>query len=138
MVAALGFPSTSSGSDGNPHQHNDDVHALVLATLVLVRPHAVRLLVPVCAASAVHAAAAHVWLAIGGGRGASRVGAGRSGLGGALLAGRGTLRLVQLRGGDEVLDDGAVDRKLKGGCSGLVRGRLGDDSAEHIVLPYGW
>jgi hypothetical protein len=45
-------------SVGNPHNADDNVHALGLTALVLVVPDAVLLGVPVCASGRVHSAAA--------------------------------------------------------------------------------
>lgn len=112
------FPSDVEAiSQSNPNHHDDNVHALVLATVELVAPHAVRLLVPERARSAVHASAADVWLSVSGGR---RCGGGCLAFGLGLIvtagAGRGALGLVELGGGDEVLYDGAVDGEFEGRC----------------------
>jgi hypothetical protein len=55
-------PASISHSNANPHHAHHNIHPLALATLVLEAPHAVALIVPVRAARAVHAAAAHALL----------------------------------------------------------------------------
>lgn len=97
-------------SNANPHDAHHNVHPLALPALVLETPHPVALVVPVRAARAVHAAAAHalllpftLTLALN-----------------FCLAARAP-RIAQ------VLDDGAVDGELvaaavDGGVRGLVRG----------------
>lgn len=119
---------------GNPYQHDHNVHALLLATVILVAPHAVGFLVPIRSRCTVHAAATHVGLAVRGGR---RAGRGRLVLG---LLGRGAcgsrcaLGLVELRGRDQVLDNRAVDGILELGGGGIVGGRFRDYRAEDVVL----
>ena len=129
LVASNALLHELRGSDGDPDQHDDHVQALALATVVLEGPHAVLLLVPVGARGAVHAPAADVRLAVGGGR----LGAGRDvrllGLGLGAAAG-----LVQGRRGDEVLDDGAVAGELVGGGGGALGSGLGDDGLQHRAL----
>ena len=77
-------------SVGNPHDADDNVHALGLTALVLVVPDAVLLGVPVCASGRVHSAAAD---GSGGSGGCSGVGSSRTWVG-------------------QVLDDGGVYGKL--------------------------
>jgi hypothetical protein len=76
-------------SVGNPHDADDDVHALGLTALILVVPDAVLLSVPVCASGRVHSAAADG----SGGRSRSGIGASRAWVG-------------------QVLDDGGVYGEL--------------------------
>lgn len=78
--------------DGNPHDADNNIHALGLTALVLEAPHAVLVGVPVGARGRVHATSADLCRL---GRG-GRVGAGGPGVG-------------------EVLDDGAVDGEFVGG-----------------------
>lgn len=123
-------------SQRDPYQHNDHIHALGLTTVVLVAPHAVRLLVPVGAGSAVHAATANVRLSVRSGR--RGCGGGLGGRSVLALLGRRTSRralgLVELSGGHQVLDDGAVDSELEGRCGGFLWGGLGDHSLKDVVL----
>lgn len=101
------------GSQGDPDQHDHHIQSLGFAAIVLVAPHAIRLLVPVRTRRAVHTPAADVGLAIGGGRCAGCGSLALLGLlGGGACRGGGALGLVELRGGDEVLDDRAVDGEL--------------------------
>ena len=51
-------------SNLDPHHHDDNIHALAIAALVLVAPHAIRFIVPESTRGAVHAAATHVWLPV--------------------------------------------------------------------------
>jgi hypothetical protein len=76
-------------SVGNPHDADDNVHALGLAALVLVVPDAVLLGVPVCTSGRVHSTATDS----GGRRSCSSIGASRTGVG-------------------QVLDDGGVYGEL--------------------------
>jgi hypothetical protein len=76
-------------SIGNPHDADDNVHALGLAALVLVVPDAVLLGVPVCTSGRVHSTATDS----GGRRSCSSIGASRTGVG-------------------QVLDDGGVYGEL--------------------------
>jgi hypothetical protein len=112
-------------SDGDPDEHDDNVQSLALAAIVLVRPHAVLLLIPVGAGRGVHAAAANVRLAVGGSGSLGRGGNVRL-LGPCLAA----LRLVKRRRGDEVLDDRAVACELEARGGRALGSRLGDDGLE--------
>lgn len=129
----VGTSAARERSQGDPDQHNDHVHALALAPVVLVRPHAIRLLVPESTRRAVHAPAADMGLAVGRGRG-RLLGVGAGADARFLARGAGTAGLVELGRGDEVLDDGAVDSKLEGGVCATGRGRLGDDGLQDGVL----
>lgn len=118
-----------NASNGNPDEHDDNVEALALAAVVLVGPHAVLLLVPVGTSGRVHAATADMRLAVGGG--------GRLGRGGdvrLLGVDLSSLRLVEGRGGDEVLDNGRVARELVPRSRGALRSRLGDDGLQNRGL----
>lgn len=112
-------------TNADPEHHDDNIHALRLAAIELEGPHAVVLLIPVRASSAVHATATDVRLAIS-------ADCGR----GCVLAGRcaRALRLVQLRCGDEVLDDGAVDCELVLRSGVGLGGRLSNQSLQDRVL----
>jgi len=116
------------GSNGNPNQHNYNIQPLALTTIVLERPHAILLLVPVRTRSAVHTPPSNMRLAIGSGR----LGAGRDvrlfGLGFGAAAG-----LVEGGGGNEVLDNGAVASKLEARRRCVLRGGLGDNLLEHVA-----
>lgn len=107
--------STTVCLDGDPHDVDDDVEALLVAALVLVAPHAVLFVVPVGAGGAVHAAAAD----LGEGRG-------------------GVLGRVAVVGGPAegggVLDDGAVDGVLERRLVVGARRRLADERLEDRVL----
>ncbi len=114
-----------NASNGDPDEHDDNVEALALAAVVLVRPHAILLLVPVRTSGRVHAAAADVRLAVGGG--------GRLGRGGnvRLLRVRlGALGLVQGRGRDKMLNNGRVAGELVPRGGGALRRGLGDDGLQ--------
>lgn len=91
----------------NPNQHNHNIHTLPFPTIILERPHAILLLIPVRARSAVHPATTNVRLSIRGGRLRAR-----RHMGLLLLELAPAARLVEGRGGDEVLDDGAVAGEL--------------------------
>lgn len=94
-------------SVGNPHDADDNVHALCLTALVLVVPDAVLLGVPVCAGGRVHATAADGGSGVGGG--CSGVGASRAWVGQVLDDGRVYSELVldlALGFGDESGQDG--------------------------------
>lgn len=114
--------------DADPDQHDDDIQALALTAVVLVRPHAVPLLVPVRAGRAVHAASPDMRLALGVGS----LGAHRDvrllGLDLGAAAG-----LIQGGRGDKVLYDGAVAGELVLRVGALRRG-FGDDFFQERVL----
>ena len=119
--------ATAHGSDLDPHDHDDDVHALAVAAFVLVAPHAVRLVVPEGALGAVHAAAAHMRLAV---RRRRLRGADGRVVGRAARA----ARLVQLRRRDQVLHDSAVDGELVRGVGRARRRGLRDQRLQDSVL----
>lgn len=115
--------------NSHPDEHDDNVHALALAAVVLERPHAVLLLVPVRTSGAVHAAAADMRLAVRGrGLGARRD------VRLLLLGVSAGSRLVERRRGHQVLDDGAVACELERGRRRAAGSRLGDDGLEHRAL----
>ena len=114
-------------SNLDPHDHDDDVHAFAAAALVLVTPHAVRLVVPEGALGAVHAAAAHVRLPV-------RRRRLRRADGPLVRRAARAVRLVQLRRRDQVLHDGAVDGELVRGVGCARRRRLGDEGLQDGVL----
>lgn len=109
-------------SNGDPDEHDDNVKTLALATVVLVRPHAVLLLVPVGTGGRMHATAADVGLAVGGGSCLGRRRDVRL-----LGAGLAALRLVEGGRGDQVLHDGAVAGELEARGRRALGSRLGDD-----------
>jgi hypothetical protein len=119
----------------DPQNHDNNIKALALATVVLVRPHAVRLLVPVRGLGAVHTATAAVRLAVGArGGGLGARGGGRRAV--RASSGVGPPRLVKLGRRDEVLHDRAVDGELVGrGTAGGGR-RLVDQGLEDGVLAW--
>lgn len=100
--------------EGNPHDVDDNVKALLLATVVLERPHAVFLAVPVGAGGAVHSAAADLGEAGGWFLGGIAIGGTREGRG--------------------VLDDGAVDGVLERRLVVGAGARLADQRLEDGVL----
>ncbi len=114
----VGGDSKKYPLNSNPDEHEDDVETLCLA-IPLEAPHAVRLLVPVSAGCAVHAAPASLPL-----------------LGPILLCWRGC-RLVQLGCGHYVLDDGAVDGELVGWRRGTLGSGLRHHRLEHFILGEG-
>lgn len=116
-------------SDGDPDEHNDNVKALALATVVLVRPHAILLLVPISTGRRVHATAADVGLAVSGSGGLGRRRDVRL-LGTRLTA----LGLVKRRSRDQVLHDGAVARELEAGGRRALGSRLGNYGLENRRL----
>lgn len=94
--------AASPPSNANPHDAHHNIHPLLLAALKLIAPHAIALVVPVRAASTVHAPPAH-FLALAGLLSFSRV-----------LALGLAARLRQ------VLDNGAVDGELVPAPAGAV------------------
>lgn len=68
------MPKWANGSVCNPHDTDDDIHALSLAALVLVVPDTVLLGVPVGTSSGVHSAATDSASASGWGRRGIRAG----------------------------------------------------------------
>lgn len=120
------IPSVST-SNTNPHNAHHNIHPLLLAALKLIAPHAIALVVPVRAASTVHAPPAH-FLALARG----------------LLCVLALGLAARLR---QVLDDRAVDGKLVPAAAGAVfvavfRGcGLGDqrlqDLLDDAVVPGG-
>ena len=46
-------------SDRDPHHRHDNIHALLLSSVVLEAPHAILLVVPVCSRCAVHTSPAN-------------------------------------------------------------------------------
>lgn len=90
-------------SNRHPHDANNDIHALLVAALVLEAPHAVLLVVPVRADGRVHAAAAD---------------------------GHG---LAAPRHGRQVLDDGAVDGVLEAGLRGRAAAGFADERFQDRV-----
>lgn len=134
LSASTIYPDSLSLLQRDPYQHDHHVEPLRLTAIVLVAPHAIRLLVPVRTRCAVHTSAADVGLAVGGGRCAGRGSLVLGLLGRGACRGGGALGLVELRGRDEVLHDRAVDGVLVFGGRGVVGRRLGDDGAENVVL----
>jgi hypothetical protein len=114
-------------SVGNPHDADDDVHALGLTALVLVVPDAVLLGVPVCASGRVHSTATN-----GGGRGScSSIGSSRARVGQVLDDGGvyGELVLdLALRFGDEGGQDGFLCRACQGVSDVMF------ESARHTMI----
>lgn len=132
-ISFLSSFSLNPTLEGNPDEHDDHIKPLGLA-IILETPHAVRLLVPVARCRAVHAAAARLSLLAGGGSSLRR---GRLALG--TGAGRRTCAggLVELRGGHDVLHDGAVDGELVGRGGGTLGGRFRHYRLEHFLLEIG-
>lgn len=115
--------------DADPNEHDDNIHALALTTVVLEGPHAVLLLVPKGPRGAVHAAPANMGFAMAGSclgaRGDVRL----------LVFGLGAAAGLAERGrGHQVLDDGAVAGEFVRGRGGALGGRLGDDGLQHGAL----
>lgn len=92
--------------ESNPHDVDNNVKALLLAAVVLERPHAVLLAVPVGAGGTVHPAAADL------------------GEAGGLVLGR--VAVGGAREGGRVLNDGAVDGVLEGRLVVRAGARLAD------------
>lgn len=107
---AYPLPTGAHPLNPNPDNADNNIQALALPAIILVAPHAVPLLVPVRPGGGVHAPPPDVGLPVGGDGALAAVLA----LG---LRGRGVgaLGLVELRGGDQVLDYGRVDGELVGG-----------------------
>lgn len=107
---AHALPPDAHPLNPNPDNADNNIQALALPAIILVAPHAVPLLIPVRPGGGVHAPPPDVGLPVG-----------RDGALGAILAlglrGRcvGALGLVELRGGNQVLDYGRVDGELVGG-----------------------
>lgn len=121
--------SVPTSSHSNPHDAHDNIHALALAPLILVTPHAIPLIVPVSPASTVHTPTPNLALDL-----LPTVRA--------LLLLSVALRRARIR---QVLDDGAVDGELVPalalvGFDGPRRGRgFGDqglqDAVDYAVVP---
>lgn len=105
------YPVISPHLDPDPNQADDNIHPLAVPAVVLITPHAVPLLVPVGPGGGVHAPPADVRLAVRRDWGALRLNGDALGVG----RRRGALGLVEVRGGNEMLDYGGVDGELVGG-----------------------
>jgi hypothetical protein len=101
---SLALPFRKLESNRHPHDANNDIHALLVAALVLETPHAVLLVVPVRADGRVHAAAAD-----------------RHGL-------------AAPRHRRQMLDDGAVDGVLEAGLRGRAAAGFADERFQDRVL----